>query len=160
MFYGFDIADIIDKQLPTRKKGAIHLDWIFVLINSLKSAYDSFITYKADSLKELSYNSQTIIFEKLLNDFLDDTLRRIYIDNSFDNKEPTHLFNKGEDVPVYLYDIAEAKPPVYLYDKIEFLEDYDFTIYVPTALTGEEDRLRAIANKYKLASTEYNIIYY
>ncbi len=160
MFYSFDIADIVDKQLPTRKKGARHLDWLFVLVNSLTFAFDKFTTFRDSSLKELSYNSQTIIFEKMLNDNVDNTLRRIFVDNTFDNTAKVHLVAKGEDAPTFLFDISEGEPATFLRDPSEFIQDFDFTIFVPVALTDQETLVRALANKFKMSGIEYTIVFY
>ena len=160
MFYDFDIVDIINKQLPTRKKGVILLDWLYALIKPLKTSQLDFITYKDATIKELSYNSQTMMLEKLLNDEADNTLRRIYIDTIFENKESQHLFNLGEDTGLFIYNKSENQDKTYLYSRSELILDFDFTIYVPLGLEDSEPRIRALADKYKLAGIRYKIIYY
>lgn len=159
--FGIDFEILIKRILPTTKRNAWHIDWLMSMTKGLQTLYTSFLAYREESLKQLSYNSQTLIFNKLLNDVCDNTLRRIYIDNTFDNKIRTHLFDKTENESIiYLYDKSEGKEPTYLYDTSEIGEDTDFIVFVPTELTNKEAQVRALVNKYKLSSTQYTIEYF
>jgi len=158
--FNLDIELLTKRLLPTRKRGITHIEWLASCLSGISFIYNQFTIFRNQTLKELSYNSQTKILEKALNDNYDDNQRRIYIDNTFDNKEVIYLFNKGEADPIYIYDISEGKKPVYWYSVEEFANDFDFVVYVPIGLTSIQDKIAALTTFYKLASTRFKIILY
>lgn len=159
--FGLDFALLIKRVLPTSKRALWNIDWSLSILKGVNVLYDDFIIYRTDTLRELSYSSQTLIFEKLLNDNCDNTLRRIYIDNTFDNKIKAELFDKIElETPIFLNDVSEGKPPFHLFDKLEFEEGSDFIVFVPTELTNKVPVIRALVEKYKLSSTQYTIQFF
>lgn len=157
--YDVDIDLLTKRTLPTRKREPIHIDWLSSILKGLKSVYGLFISFKAETLSDLSYNAQRLIFEKALNDKCDPSLRRIFIDNSFDNTPQEHSFLRSEGFPLYTYTRAESLP-VYSFSKPEYESDFDFIIFVPTALSSETDKITGLGNFYKLASTRFKIELY
>ena len=157
--YNVDIDLLTKRSLPTRKREETHIDWLASLLKGLKSVYDQFISFRTETLTDLSYNAQTLIFQKALNDKCDNSLRRIYIDNLFDNKKQVSSFLRIEDKPLPTYTRAEAVP-VTTYTRPEFETDFDFVIYVPNELSLKQSQVTALGNFYKIASTRFKIILY
>lgn len=157
----FDLnIDLFTKRnLPTRKRGETHLDWLATLLHGIKTVYNDLIEYRSSTLQELSYNSQTLILQKALNDKCDPIGQGIFIDNTFDNTPQEHIFLKAENDPLYIYTKAEALP-VYLFNRSEYGSDFDFIINVPAALTNKQEQIAGLANFYKLASIRFKIILY
>jgi hypothetical protein len=158
--FDFNIDLFTRRSLPTRKREITHIEWLASLFSGIQFVYNSFLTFRDKTLLELSYNSQTLILEKALNDKHDPTLKRIYIDNIFDNKTQEYIFTKSEDLPLYIFTRAEGETPPYLYNRSEFVSDFDFVIYVPADLTNLQTQIAALATFYKLASIRFEIIIY
>jgi hypothetical protein len=120
--------------------------------NNLVNNYHPLIERKA------RYNSQVIVFEKLLNDtfntgtdiFINAAARieRFYFANEAEN-QPKYFANESEDQPQYIGDAKEYSPL------------YDFTVNVPQLVyTASYGRIKATIEKYKLVGVNYNIVAY
>lgn len=160
--FDFDIDLMIKRLLPSRKRTAEHLDWIASILKGTRTAQTDLVAFRTDTLRTLSYNSQTLIFNKLLNDNCDPTLRRIYIDNSVDDLAESHCFKLSEGTfDSFAYKLSE-EPFVgrYAFKILEYLIGYDFTVVVPAALTVKENTIRSLVNFYKLAGKRYLIKFF
>lgn len=161
-FYDIDWSLLIKRILPTQKRDTWHIDWLMSALKGIRNIYDDFITFKSDTLRILSYNSQKLLFEKAINDDVDPTLKRVYIDNAADDLEDSFCYYISENQEdAYCYQLAEEPfNGRFTYRIIEYVFPVDFTVYVPTALTNATQKIRAIVNFYKLAGKRYIIIYF
>ena len=160
--YDFDIELQIKRLTPTRKRTQDVIDWVVSLVRGTKKTQEDFKAYRDDTLRTLSYNSQTLIFNKLLNDSCDPTLARIYIDNSADDLEDSYMyFIEENQEDAFCYDLSEEPfNGRYMYSIQEYRSPYDFTVNVPTDLAGKEATIRSLVNFYKLAGKRYIIKYF
>ncbi|MFN8322171.1 MAG: hypothetical protein U0T74_05885 [Chitinophagales bacterium] len=142
------------------------LSFVKALLYPVKYLYDLFLPYRAETLKKMRYNSQTIILENLLNDLFDNTLRRIRVITTYDIVGPIYLYEDVEDKPIWIYDESEytADPNlvrVWLYENSELGVLYDFIVEAaPGSLTDEQIvRLKATVNYYRLAGKKPGYFY-
>lgn len=158
-FFDFNIKLFTKRNLPTRKRGESHIDLLSVLLFGIKTVFNDFTSFRTATLKEMSYNSQTIILEKALNDIHDNSLRRIFIDNTFDNKVQVRIFQRSEDNPLFVFQRSENKP-VTLFNRSEFDVDFDFVVFVAVALSDIQDQIASTTSFYKISSTRFKIELY
>lgn len=73
--------------------------------------------------------------------------------------EPFYLWNQSEAfVPdQYFHNESEVFDPVYLHNQSEGVYDSSFIVYVPVSLTFDINFLKALVNKFKLASKKYTV---
>lgn len=150
MIFNWNINDWIVQYAPQLHNKADHQAWIQVLLSAIKTAYNNFIAYRADTNKRLRYNSQQIVLSNLLNDMFDLVNRGIYIETQSDLRPIVYLFVKADNKPIYLHTKAENKP-FYLYTKAEYSGQYDFIVTVPAGIltAADEIRLKATVKTYK-----------
>jgi len=158
-FFDFNIDLLTKRLLPVKKRETVHFDWLSVLLFGIKQVYNDFIAFRSETLTELSYNSQTLILQRVLNDRCDPIDRGIFIDNTFDNKVQKYIFTKAEGVPLHIFTKAEAVT-ITLYNSFEFENDFDFIVNVPIALTDKEDKIASITNFYKFSGVRFKIVFY
>lgn len=119
--------------------------------NNLVNTYHPFIEQKA------RYNSQVIVFEKLLNDTFNTT--GIFI-NAAARINRVYFFNEIENQPKYLFNKSEIKP-FYLGNHIEYIPAFDFTVNVPQLIyDASYARIKGVIERYKLVGVNYNIVAY
>lgn len=150
--------DIIKKLVPAAYRGSNLADVIFALTKPLRSLNITFKSHKDSVDYDLQFNGQTMNLEHVLNDKFDPSLRRIYIEDvSYINS--VYVANKVEgSVTLYLANKSETTvPPVYLENKIEQTGQTHFRVMVPASLTFSMIELRALVDKYKLASKIYTV---
>ena len=101
--FNIDFSALLTNNLPMEWITSLRLIWLKVLINEIKLNYGKFLDYRTAGLYKLSFNSQVIYLEHILNDMFDNINRGIYIDNVADLNRP-YLHNKVEGVaPFYFY---------------------------------------------------------
>ena len=155
--FSIDWLFLISTHTPMEWITDIYLAWMKALLSPIISNYNAFIQYRKDALYKVSFNGQIIYLEHILNDTFDNINRGIYIDNVADNRHD-YFYNKVELKPnVYLYNLSEGGPHLYLKNKAEYSNLYDFIVMVPTAVTFDNNAMKALVNYYKLAGKRYTI---
>jgi hypothetical protein len=144
---------LVLRNLPQNKRdGVMFLDSLKAARKGNELIYADFLTKVATVREDLTYNSQWMVLERMLNRYFlqadqwatevanpqadqvtGSTLGGgIYITNANNLLPTSYLFNSSEgQVPMYIYDQSEGQPPVYIYDQAEFSGQYDFVIMVP-----------------------------
>ncbi len=151
---------IIRFEAPDIRK-PIQVSWLYALLKPIEILHGVFIAYREKLLREISYTSETIVLEYLLNERFPNTGNLIYIDNSFDNIDRIYEYYLNEfQEPRYEYFLDEVVDPAFLTYLEENLTSHDFIIYVPNTLVINETLLRATVNKYKVTSIRYIVKYY
>ena len=160
--YNFSVSLLIKRNTPTRKRTADVLDWLFSLMTGSRKVQTDLVDYRNSTLLALSYNSQTLIFNKLLNDNCDPTLARIYIDNNADDLENSYMWYIEENqFDAFMYDLSEEPfNGRYMYSIQEYQQPFDFTVWCPVSLQPKEATIRALVEFYKLAGKRYTIKYF
>ena len=162
--FNVDYGLLAKRLLPPNKRLDKQKAWLRSLMAPLDDLNTSYwLTYYPDLLVRAKRNAQKIVFENTLNEeFNQGGSNPIYIVNSGNILSNTFFFNEDEGYPaVYMYNESEGIP-VYLYNSLEFENEFSFTIYVPTDVfsTYNEDQITAEADKYAIAGTTFNIIQY
>lgn len=143
--------------------------WIKCLVKPVQQKYDEFNLLRIKINRELSYNSQVAILEYLLNKTFNTVDTGIYIDDIADNKEQlfTYFLSESEP-PAFIRNISEYNADTGLvkhssYFLSELAQNYDFIIYIPTALINIETEPKKAAEvtakvqRYKFAGTRFTI---
>ncbi len=101
--FNINFRDIVLKNwIPFLRKQKT-IDFLYSLIKPLQSLNDSFNLFRNKVSSDLSYNSQVIQLERLLNDCYDPTQRRIFIEDTA-NIDYNYLYNELENrEAVYFY---------------------------------------------------------
>jgi len=164
--YDIDYNLFIRRLLPSFLRKPITLDWLTVLVSPIVFLYNDFINFRVDILRQLSYTSQTVVFEKLLNDNADNTSRRIYIENVILIVEAAFYYQLQETTPIiddefsYMLSEGDQASDYFIETLSETLAQVDFIVHVPTDLTDKENFLINLIDRYKLAGKRYKIEYF
>ena len=153
-----DFARLVVLLLPSLLRRPRQVAWLQWLTTPVANLYARFVAYEANVRRELSYNSQVLLFEAALNDRFDPAVRRIYISNSDAELQPLYVNFVAEQQPnPRLYFQSEGKPPVYLFRWSEFSSQTDFVVTAPAVLAGRKQQLDALIRRLKLANTNYTL---
>jgi hypothetical protein len=128
------------------------------------SYYANNMLIQCETLEEFLYNSgQHLALEDKLNRLFDPTLKRIYItENNFPiNNNVWYL--QGEEDPInkvwYLQTESNPAPEIwYLSGEIGNL--FNFTVFVPAALSALEDQIISTLQNYVVNGYKYDIQYF
>lgn len=158
--FSVNFKNIVNQNLPP-KTGAdtpITKAWLYSLIQPIIELYAIFSSYRIQALYTLSFTGQVIYLEKLLNDTFNNGGTEILIADGILKIAP-FLFNTAEDAdPFYVFNTAETNEEnLYLYNTAEYTGNLDFIVKVPTALVFDENQMKSLINKYKLAGKNYTI---
>lgn len=164
--FNLDFAYIIECLLPPFLRGPKMLAWLISLTKPIETLYNTFQAFRSSSLDKVSYNSQIIYLEKLLNDrFNPSMVAPIYIADVA-NISYTYVANKAEGYdPIYIGNKAEAGTPLYIGNRSEYQGQYEFKVMVPAAVYADLladneallNTMKALINFYKLAGKRYLI---
>ena len=168
--YSIDFNKLVTQNCPSVLLKDKFLSVIFAFINPIKVLYNDLVTYQTEVAEKLSYNSQIIYLNKILNDKFKtlDIVNDIYVDDVA-NIEYVKILNKAEGLPyITIYNKAEDEDETTFKNKAEYNSIVDFNIMVPTAiytlLTANSNallnKMKATVNFYKLAGKRYNIVSY
>lgn len=152
--YDVDIKRLIKLLLPMRWRNAGLLALIGALVEPIAGLPAELKNYKAKQEYRMSYNGQVCRLRGLLNDEFDAEERRITVTDA-----------KGDDANRYLFVYARGEGQNVLLPQMvrerhsPSLDMWDFEVNVPIAIKGNEVRIKAIINEYKLASKRYKINY-
>ena len=168
-----DVPALVRGLLPTllRRPRARLLAWLTALLSPLSQLNQQLQRYATRQRVVLSYSSQTLMFEKALNDVFDPTARRIFIINSDVLVQPFFLnfLAEGQDAKaVFFQREATRAPRRYLRHKAEYDSQVGFTVHVPAgllpyaepALSQYHARLDAFIQRYKLATIQYSKVFF
>lgn len=158
--FSVNFKNIVNQNLPPKTGTDTPLTkaWLYSLIQPLIELYAIFSSYRIQALYTLSFTGQVIYLEKLLNDTFNNGGTEIFIEDGSLKIAP-FLFNTAEDAePFFVYNTAETdEPNTYLYNTAEYTGNLDFIVKVPVALVFDENQMKSLINKYKLAGKNYTI---
>lgn len=150
-----DLDIIVANATPPRLRSYEWMAFIGVLNTPFKNTLNAFYQMYEKRKYEMAFNGQVIYLEHLLNDYFDNTLRRIHIENY--SVTPMYLFNVSEDNEVtYLFNSTEVADPVYLSNTVE--ASGLFIIYVRIGQITNYNLFNTLVMKYKLQGKTYQII--
>lgn len=158
----FDIQ--VQRLTPPQNRKPAFLAWLRALVAPLNSLNaDFFGTYFPDVTTRAKRTGQKIVLENTLNQVFNPSLSPpIYINNTGDDIETIYLYNEGEGYPaLYLYNELESLP-YYMYNDSEYSPEFNFIVYIPSAVLGSYNVNQIIAevNKYKPVGRTFTTIEY
>lgn len=158
--YNINFSNFIKKLLPPFLRGSRMLDWLKALIKPLQTLNTKFNEFMQRIRYKIGFNGQVVYLEHILNDYYDNTLRRIYITDGSSIPLPPYIYNKIENRVQYLYNKSEAEPPLYAYNKSEYNTSVDFIVNVPAAILTAQlsQQIRALVNQYRIAGKRFAVV--
>ena len=166
LFYDINWGSLIYYLLPVRLRNAKQRSWLGALLNPVYDTYVQFYQGRTNNLYELAHNSQVVYLEGILNDIFDGGAGGIYIADGV-IADPLYVFLTAETEPLWLGLFSEAgstpyPDPQWLFTNAETsVTGYQFIVKVPSYLTFDTNRMKAVIDKYRLPSkNNYGIITY
>ncbi len=146
-------------MLPHFLRRKKHTIWLYVLLRPIGDVVEWFNIFKEKARWAIAYNGQTLVLELALNDKWPDALGGIYIENQVPQSLVTYFYINNELPQVgYLYQSSEDYI-TYVFDS-NAMPPWDFIVWVPAALTYNEEQMRAYVNQYKIAGKRFKILTY
>lgn len=156
MRYKFSHNTYVRQLLPPRLRGLRHVAWVRALVAPLSSLYQRFLVDRTRLLKEASYNSQTKLFEFILNESFDPLQQRIRIStNRQGRRQGAYLQAEGPKLDAYL----QSEGAKTLATQGTELGGADFTVSAPLSVQASEGQFRGLIEKYRLGGKVYQINY-
>jgi hypothetical protein len=151
--FDIDFNELVKQLVPVRLRRPKTMRWLRCLMVPIAELHATFASNRRDNLYWARHNTQVVYLQAVLNDTFDPSLRGIYITDG-NTTDPVYIFLKPEDHPRQLPLAAEAAiygNPLWLYTAAECAgSEFCFVVKVPTALTYDLVRLRALTDKYRL----------
>ena len=155
-----DFEHLVRLLLPALLRKPRLVNWLWALLSPLLDLYAAFLAYRAATLRELSYNGQTLVLQECLNDKFDTSLRRIRVVNADTELVPFYVnfLAEGEPEKPVLF-AAECPPWLYVPSYDEFNNQIDFICKIPVSLNQGEplQQLHARIRRLKVATVRYAI---
>jgi hypothetical protein len=161
--YDINFMKVIEYNTPpVKQSGTAFLAYLNCLIQPLQDKHDEiFYNYYPDLLQRLNYNSQTIVFEAVLNKIFGVTSAPfIYINNTSNSISPIFFPKEVEGYNGVYFGKESEEEPIYFAKESEIKQTYDFIVNVPIAYTASDLQIRATVKKYKVAGKKFTVIYY
>jgi hypothetical protein len=151
MWYNLNYEKLVLLLTPTFLRKKITIAFFTCLITPVSKLHYQWKLKRSEDWYKLNHTGQVCYFRKVLNDNLDPSLRRIFIDegNAFPRK---YIYTRAEKKPVFL-------GKIFIYQNAEYVSTgADFNVYVPTEIIkSSKNQLDALIVFYKLASKRYKI---
>lgn len=168
--FNSDLYKVGQLLLPASLRQTNVIAWMKVFLSVIKSLMATFTGYRSEQLFFIAHNSQIIYLEHILNyrfnpdgNLMDADYvgNGIYIEDG-GVSDDVYIYNTRENADdTFLHNSSEAPfTEVYLYNNAQFTPWTGFIIWVPDTFTIDENELKALVNRLKLAGKEYTIIYY
>jgi len=156
--------------LPLNLRKEKVIAWLKVYVSLIKIMMDNFAIYREEKLFFIAHNSQVIYLEHILNHRFNPNQNTqdpnyvgngIYIDDGQSSDE-VYIYNTSEAASdTFLHNSSETSfTEVYLYNASQTQSYVGFIINVPNSFNVNENELKALVNRLKLAGKLYTIKYY
>lgn len=158
--YSFDLLKLLVGLLPYLLRKPRLKAYIEALVAPVLTIYGDFISLQARTKRELSYNGQTLNFQRALNDRFDPVLARIRIVNSDATFDAVYVnFVAETEPPKFTKFTTESPPHFMLYTTAEVAGQIGFVVRCPASLRPQEPALKARISQLKLALVKYRLQY-
>lgn len=160
MKYDVDIEKLIKTLLPFTLRSKSVLSLLCALCIPFRLLYSGLISFKNEVSAELSYNSQYPSMQRLLNDKLDPTLRRILVEDDSSTVDGLFIYPEVYEDCILLEE-AETTNNCTLITESSAWGHNPFVVKLPAALFGNTDTLNQasrLIKKYKYYGVKYKII--
>lgn len=153
-----DINTANESNLPIHHRKYVNVAWLKFLSLPLRRILNEYYDYRKTNELLIHMNGQVIYLEHILNHYFDAQNKSIYIEDATDVEEPVVFYNKQEgNEKTYLYNDLESAADTYFFNVQELELWPDFIIYIPSAVVFDQQMLKSIVNRFKLASKNYII---
>jgi hypothetical protein len=155
--YNYNWKVLIEWALPSFQRWPINIAWIYDMMKYFRTLHTNFLSWGADRLDEVSWNSQTIVLTNLL---VGKFGAGIYIVNQLRKNTLLIGWPLDDSRNIIAYPMPSAS------NKIGYpLGEYDqqnigFIVYVPDTLVFDLNAMKAALDKYKMIGVNYDIQYY
>lgn len=158
MIYEVDFRLLVTRILGTWWRTADRIAWLVTCLAKIQALHNELLSFRAEKLRELSYNSQTHLFDRLLNDKFPNPGNRIFIQNSSSRLSRLYIYKLQENErPSYIKQLLENPTGPYIYSLTDLTNVWDFIVFVPTGLVYDAPKMNSLIRKYKLAGKRYTI---
>jgi hypothetical protein len=162
--FNIDLNWVIQALLPPFLRKDAMVAWLTSLVSQSQYLWAKFDLFRESMLDRVSFTSQVVYLEKLLNDkfnsypdpiFISDVVNEdfVYLSNQAEEFEPIYIATASEDIELYIGNYSE------------YAGQFDFMVNVPTLLYSELtannnalfNEMKAQINYYRLAGKRYLI---
>jgi hypothetical protein len=155
--YAIDWLRLIAGNMSQDIRRAVHIYWLYIILKPIRLVYNAFIQFSGDTLYDAKINGQLVKLERMLNDYFDPVLRRIYIDDG-EYYEGTNAYSFYLDRSPNAFSYATGDgTPVYSYAVQGQSEDVDFIVYVPDGLDYDEILMTTKITDKKILGRSFKI---
>lgn len=160
--YSWNIANWVPRMLPLKRRTEFTIAWLVACLSGVQVLVNDFSTKCQEWDFRVLYNSQQKVLSALLNKLFDATSKRIRVETIADIIPPMIVYHDSElpEAPVVYFDSESAPMDVIINHDSESASALDFRVFVPSALSGLEEQIKAWINRYVLADKQYEIIYF
>ncbi len=152
----------VEKLLPPEMRSVSVIDFITSLVHPLQVDIDREADFDEDIRLRAKFNARKMILQEALNTLFP-LSAPIYIETQTSFANNVFLYNEAEAIPpLYSYNESEGQQPLFVFNDTEDVDEFDFLVYVPVAdYTSELDRrISAEVTIYKLAGKTFDIVTY
>ena len=154
--YDIDYAKLFAGLWPWFIRGATWVDFMFSWINPI-SYVNSLFTSQVDEVRDtLLYDSRVIYLQKRLWTLYDNS-EATYVEKKIIDRNPV-LSQISEQRTDFTYQISESLHS-YFYQQSEVLNQINYIVHLPTALSTLEDRIRATVMQYRQSGTQFDLAF-
>lgn len=152
-----DFLVLIDFIIPPVQREDWLLEYIKSAFKPLDTLKQQFYIFYEKQKYELTFNGQVIYLEHVLNDQFDNIDRGIYITDATLIQSKYIFTDIENNEETFLYMESEGEPPYNIYTNQEYIDDVDFIVNIPSAVTYDEDLLKFWVNKYRITPMRWKI---
>lgn len=151
--YRVDWDKLVRLMLPIRLRRPLMIWFFWSMVYPVRWLYQLFTNFKNERLKRISYNSQVVYLQKMLNDEFDPFLKRIrVVNNAIDDRRLLYYQHRGKPL-----NLGTA----YFFSE-KWTRNFDFLVLIPKDVNLEDTQINQMKNLieyYKLYSKNYEIRY-
>ena len=155
------IGDFVYGWIPADKRLNIRLQLFTKLVTPFKVMMDEYVAWRDTKITAAQVTGETSSLQWYLNLLFDPTNQGISIETApvsgvaagvFSFSEPYIVAGATSESSGSLYSVITPKSEVPVYGTNSFV------VYVPTALTAQQEAIKTVVRKYKAAGKSFKII--
>mgnify|MGYP001627235949 CR=1 FL=1 len=158
--YNVDFNKLAAQLLPPFLRKVRLLAWIRLMFFPLRYLNDLLISFINLKRLEISYNCETMVMERALNNTYPGASGGIYINNDVEvlAREYSFFFSENQGSLGFSYFYSEGNGSFgSSYFASEYATSVDFIVLVPNTLVFDENEMIAFVKKYKSAGKLFKI---
>lgn len=155
--FNIDFTKLVNNLLPWFLRGPRLSAWLMSLTAPAISLHTAFVAFRSSTIFSVGTTGMVLSLESMLNTVFnaDALYPRIYISDA-ERKDKLYFFNAAEGRTTRLHNQGESFPRLYLTNVYE-PSGFDFTVWVPAALSFDYSRMYSLVAKHKAAGFQFQI---